>query len=228
MPKENSLSDTMDVLVERRPVKHARIQVLADGKVRVVAPEGFDVNSFINQHYEWIKKKRAEIEEFAKDVKGKERMFILNGKFYHLVKDKKFEIEEGDEGIVKYYSLKSLKRKLTEMLRKELKETTAFYSRLLGIKYGKVFIRMQKTKWASCSSKANLSFNLAMLALPEKLREYIVVHELVHLLEPTHSKAFWETVGFYYPEYRKAEQDLKKYWVIVERNEIWRALRKVK
>ncbi len=144
------------------------------------------------------------------------------------MKDRKFEIEDGDEVVVRYYSLKSLRRKLTEILRKELKETTAFYSRLLGIRYGRVFIRMQKTKWASCSSKANLSFNLAMLALPEKLREYIVVHELVHLLEPTHSNAFWELVGFYYPEYRKAERDLKKYWVIVERNEVWKTLRGIK
>ncbi len=222
------LSDTMEMLIERKPVKRARIQILADGKVKVVAPKDFDVNSFIKRYYDWIEKKRAEIEELAKDTKGKEHMLILNGRFYHLVKDRKFEIEDGDEGVVRYYSLKSLRRKLTEILRKELKETTAFYSRLLGIRYGRVFIRMQKTKWASCSSKANLSFNLAMLALPEKLREYIVVHELVHLLEPTHSNAFWELVGFYYPEYRKAERDLKKYWVIVERNEVWKTLRGIK
>lgn len=218
----------LNVLIERKPVKRARIQVLADGSVKVIAPQNFDVDSFVNKYHEWIKKKRSEIEELAKEVKGREKMLILNGRFYHLVKDKRFEIKHGDEGIIKYYSLKSLKRELAEMLRKEIKETTAFYSRLLGVRYGRIFIRMQKTKWASCSSKANLSFNLATLALPETLREYIVVHELTHLIEPSHSKSFWELVGFYYPEYMKAELELKKYWVIVERNEVWKKLRNLK
>lgn len=218
----------MEVVVERKPVKYARIQVLADGRVRVVAPPDFDVNNFIKKQAEWINKKREEIEEFARGINGKENLLILNGKFYHLVKDRKFEILDGEEGVVKYYSMRSLKRRLSSMLREELKSTVSFYSRLLGIKYGRIFIKMQKTKWASCSSKANLSFNLAMLALPEKLREYIVVHELAHLIEPKHTKAFWELVGFYYPDYINAEKELKKYWVMVERSEIWKKLRTVK
>ncbi|WP_330999872.1 M48 metallopeptidase family protein [Archaeoglobus neptunius] len=137
--------------------------------------------------------------------------------------------QHGEEvGVMKYPSLRSLKRKLVEMLRRELKSNVSFYSRLLGGKYGRIFIKMQKTKWASCSSKANLSFNLASLALPEKLREYIVIHELTHLLEARHTKAFWDTVGFYYPEYEEAEEELKKYWVFVERNEVWKRLRWVR
>lgn len=218
----------MEIIVERKPVKYARIQVLADGRVRVVAPPDFDVDDFVKKQAKWIKKKRDEIEKFARGVSGKENLLILNGKFYHLVKDRKFEILDGEEGVVKYYSLKSLKRKLANMLREELKGTVSFYSRLLGVKYGKIFIKMQKTKWASCSSKANLSFNLAMLALPEKLREYIVVHELAHLIEPNHTKAFWELVRFYYPDYSNAEEELKKYWVMVERSKAWKKLRSLK
>lgn len=218
----------MHVEIVFKPVKNPRIQVLPDGNLRVVAPPNTDVDSFINGHILWIEKKRKEIEEYAKEGKGKENLLLLNGKYYHLVKDKKFEIKTGDEGVIKYFSHKSLKRRLTEMLRSELKETTAFYSRLLGLKYGRIFIKMQKTKWASCSSRNNLSFNLAMLALPEKLREYIVVHELVHLIEHKHTRAFWEMVSFYYPDYRKAEKELKKYWVIVERNKIWKMLRDVR
>ncbi|AKG91335.1 putative metal-dependent hydrolase [Geoglobus ahangari] len=218
----------MDVLVERKPVKYARIQVLPNGKVRVVAPPDFDVDTFINYHAEWINKKKKEIEELADEINGKENLLILNGKFYHLVKDKSFEILDGEEGVVNYYSMRSLKRRLVSMLREELKSTVSFYSRLLGIKYGRIFIKMQKTKWASCSSKANLSFNLAMLALPEKLRGYIVVHELAHLIEPKHTKAFWDLVGFYYPDYKNAEKELKKYWVLVERCNVWRELRSIK
>ncbi len=165
----------------------------------------------------------------ASEIRGKERLLLLNGKFYHLTKDREFEVVEGKEGgVIKYYSLKSLKRRLVEMLREELKDTVSFYSRLLGVRYGRIFIKMQKTKWASCSSKGNLSFNLAMLAMPPNLREYVVVHELAHLLESRHSKAFWELVGFYYPDYSKAEEELKRYWVMVERNVVWRRMREIR
>ncbi|WP_290724276.1 YgjP-like metallopeptidase domain-containing protein [Archaeoglobus sp.] len=81
-----------NVIIERKPVKHARIHVLADGSVRVVAPPGFDVNSLIKEHLEWIRKKRAEIESIAKEVEGRENMLLLNGRFYHLVMDNTFEI----------------------------------------------------------------------------------------------------------------------------------------
>jgi hypothetical protein len=96
------------------------------------------------------------------------------------------------------------------------------------VKYRRIFIRRQKTKWASCSSKLNLSFNLATLALPRNLREYIVIHELTHLIEPKHSKAFWELVGFYYPDYRRAEEELKTYWIFVERNKVWKKMREIR
>lgn len=215
----------MDILVERKPVKNARIQVLADGKVRVVAPPSFKVEDFIKKQAEWINKKLKEIEEFAKEIEGKEGLLLLEGEFYHLVEDERFEILDS---VVKYRSMRDLKRKLAAMLREELRSTVSFYSRLLGIKYGRIFIKMQKTKWASCSSQRNLSFNLAILALPKRLREYIVVHELAHLIEPKHTKAFWEIVEFYYPDYRDAEKELKKYWVLVERNEIWKKLRSVR
>jgi len=124
--------------------------------------------------------------------------------------------------------MKSLKRKLVERLRSELEVTVPFYSRLLGVKYGRIFIRMQKTKWASYSTKTNLSFNLAALSLPSNLREYIVIHELAHSIEPKHNKDFWEIVGFYYPDYKEAEMELKRYWVLIERNEVWKKLREIR
>lgn len=219
----------MDIQVVRKSVKNARLQVLPDGNLRVVAPPDIDVDTFIEEHVDWINKRKKEIDGLAEEAKGKGNLLLLNGKFYHLTKDKEFEIQEGEpEGVVKYYSLRSLKRQLNLRLREELKETTAFYCRLMGLNYGRIFLRTQTTKWACCSSKHNLSFNLAMFALPENLREYIIIHELVHLHEPNHSKAFWEMVGFYYPDYREAEQELKKYWVMVERNKIWKKLRNIR
>lgn len=89
---------------------------------------------------------------------------------------------------------------------------------------GKVFIRSQRTRWGSCSGKGNLNFNLRLIALPPELREYVVVHELAHLKHRNHSKAFWSLVSRFYPDYRSAREELKKWWSILELNPYWRWL----
>ncbi|WP_297507058.1 M48 family metallopeptidase, partial [Thermococcus sp.] len=124
-------------------------------------------------------------------------------------------------------NLKVLKRWLKDQLRRELDFKVRLFASILGVKYRKVYIRFQKTKWASCSKKRNLSFNLMLMALPESLRDYVIIHELAHLWEPRHTRRFWEIVGTYYPDYKKAEAELRRYWLLIELNEVWRALRSV-
>jgi predicted metal-dependent hydrolase len=57
--------------------------------------------------------------------------------------------------------------------------------------YAKVTIRKQKTRWGSCSAKNNISLNINLVRLPEKLRDYVMLHELVHTQIKNHSKEFW-------------------------------------
>jgi hypothetical protein len=74
----------------------------------------------------------------------------------------------------------------------------------------KVFVRNQKTRWGSCSSKGNLSFNLRISMAPLDVIEYLVIHELTHLEEPNHSKDFWLKVQSKCPKYKKHEDFLRK------------------
>ena len=80
---------------------------------------------------------------------------------------------------------------------------------LVGVGYGRITIRNQRTKWGSCSSKGNLNFNCVLMLAPEWVRDYIVVHELCHLKEMNHSPAFWAEVARVCPGYKEAEAWLK-------------------
>ena len=73
---------------------------------------------------------------------------------------------------------------------------------LLGVTAAKLTIRDPKTRWASCSAKASLSFSWRLLLAPFEVLDYVVIHELCHLRELNHSSAFWALVGEARPDYR--------------------------
>ena len=85
-----------------------------------------------------------------------------------------------------------------------------YYAPIVGVTYGRITIRNQKTRWGSCSSKGNLNFNVALMRAPIEVLEYVVVHELCHRLHPNHSKAFWTEVARVLPNYKTQEKWLKE------------------
>ena len=74
------------------------------------------------------------------------------------------------------------------------KHKTEYWAQMMGLKYNKISVKKLKTKWGSCSSKKNLNFNYKIIFLPEKEQDYLVVHELSHLVHMNHSKEFWDLV----------------------------------
>lgn len=87
----------------------------------------------------------------------------------------------------------------------------AFFADRLGVTYGRITIRTQKTKWGSCSSKGNLNFNVLLMLAPSEVLDYIVVHELCHRKHLNHSAAFWAEVERTMPDYREKEKWLKEH-----------------
>ena len=85
-----------------------------------------------------------------------------------------------------------------------------YYAEKTGVKYGKITIRNQRTKWGSCSAKGNLNFNCLLMLAPPEVTDAIVVHELCHIKHMNHSKEFYGEVLKVFPEYRAAEKWLKE------------------
>lgn len=85
----------------------------------------------------------------------------------------------------------------------------SYFARMLSVSYGTITIRDQKTRWGSCSSKGNLSFNWRLILAPPQVLDYVVVHELCHRKEMNHSKRFWELVESIIPDYAAHRKWLK-------------------
>ena len=85
-------------------------------------------------------------------------------------------------------------------------DRAAYFAPRVGVDYGRITIRCQKTRWGSCSSKGNLNFNCLLMLAPEDVRDYVVVHELCHRREMNHSPRFWAEVERVLPGYRVPRQ----------------------
>lgn len=109
---------------------------------------------------------------------------------------------KNNDEIVKWY-----KEKAKEIL----KERMEHYSKVTGWKYSKLSITNAQTRWGSCShsNKINLSLRLAMV--PLEIIDYVVVHELAHIVEKNHKAGFWNKVREVLPDYEKRRAQLRLY-----------------
>ena len=97
---------------------------------------------------------------------------------------------------------------LVKLGRKVIPARTAEWARQVGVTYGRVTVKKQKTLWGSCSAKGNLNFNCLLMRCPEDVMDYVIVHELCHRKELNHSRRFWEEVERILPAYRTEGQAL--------------------
>lgn len=99
---------------------------------------------------------------------------------------------------------------LTKRAKQVFPDKVAYYAQQIGVTYGRVTIRHQKTRWGSCSSLGNLNFNCLLLYAPDAVQNYVVVHELCHRKEMNHSKRFWQEVEKIMPDYKIHRKWLKE------------------
>ncbi len=101
-------------------------------------------------------------------------------------------------------------KELADRAVKYIPQRVAYYADKVGVTYGRITIRNQKSRWGSCSSRGNLNFNCLLMLTPDEVIDSVVVHELCHRKEMNHSKRFYEEVLRVYPEYYKWNKWLKE------------------
>jgi len=91
-----------------------------------------------------------------------------------------------------------------------VKSRVEYFSKLYRFEYNRILVKNQKTRWGSCSKKGNINFNYKIVFLPERLADYIIVHELCHTKELNHSKSFWNLVAEILPDYQELRREVKR------------------
>ena len=146
-------------------------------------------------------------------------LFISQAEIERFVNSKKAWLEKSLQKAQERQALKHDSRKLTEkeleLLAEQAKqvfsEKAAYFAKKVGVTYGRITIRNQKTRWGSCSSQGNLNFNCLLLFAPEAVQDYVVVHELCHRKEMNHSDRFWREVAKVMPDYKVYKKWLKEH-----------------
>ena len=175
----------MKVTVIRSNRKTVAIQVNSDLSVTVRAPYSAsekDIEEILKKKEAWISRHIEKIKE------TKER----------------FEAEPTE---------KLTREKVIALAEEALKvipERVEYFAKVIGVTYGKITVRNQKTRWGSCSSKGNLNFNCLLMLAPPEVLDYVVVHELCHRKQMNHSKAFWLEVEKVLPNYKEVRKWLKE------------------
>ena len=172
---------TVELIRSRR--RTLSVQVRQDGSVLVRAPmltSQREIRRFLEKHTDWIERQQLRVRQQAEEAKNTPPL--------------------SEEEL----------RELTRLARKDLTARCEAFAAQMGVSYGRIAIRHQKTKWGSCSSRGNLNFNCLLMLTPEEVRDYVVVHELCHLRHMNHSPEFWAAAEKVLPDYRNAKRWLKQ------------------
>lgn len=117
-------------------------------------------------------------------------------------------IQQRQQPVASAFTLEQL-HQLAEAAKQDIPQRVVRFAALVGVTYGRITIRAQKSRWGSCSGKGNLNFNSLLMLCPEDVRDYVVVHELCHRKELNHSPRFWAEVEKVLPGYMVHRKWLK-------------------
>ncbi len=104
-----------------------------------------------------------------------------------------------------------LEKRYRKAARDTFEKRVAYFHQYTGGNYTSITVRDQRSRWGSCSSRGTLSFNYRLVFAPSQVLDYVVVHELCHLIHMDHSKDFWNMVGSIMPDYKIYKNWLKEH-----------------
>lgn len=206
--------------VRRNNSRYLSLRLKENLELEIALPRHLDLDAekILESKKRWIERKYEELSNRKQVLQGNKvlhkgvqyDMRVINTDKVRL----KVELDEGTRIITIYTDqgdpLSVLQKWMKKMTTNHVRRQMDKFARVMGVECGKIFIRSMK-KWGSCSTKKKLSFNSQLIALPEQLSEYVIIHELAHLAEFNHSRNFWKIVASICSDFAERRRSLKGY-----------------
>ncbi|GAB6268905.1 MAG: SprT family zinc-dependent metalloprotease [Smithella sp.] len=182
-----------------------------------------EINHFVKEKQNWITKTIQRHKEEA--IKNKAPEYKTSEKFYYLGQSYPLEVffepfdtagvffwnncfylnAQGNRNLRKHYFVSWYKKKAREYICQRVD----FFSRKLNLHHGNITITSAEKRWGSCSADDDLSFSFRLMMAPPDIIDYVIVHELMHIIEKNHSPKFWQRVDSIMPEHKTQKRWLK-------------------
>lgn len=223
--------DGINIEVLKKNIKNIHLGVYPpDGRVRVAAPlytTDENIRLLIISKLKWIKdqqgkflsQERQSKREYVSgesfylwgrqyllrviETNGQSKVKIENNKHINLYVKKSLTVMDKEKIMNNWYR-KELKKKLPDIIKK--------YEKMINVHVNDYGIRIMKTRWGSCNTDSGrIWINLQLVKRPVNCLEYVVAHEIIHLLEKDHNDNFKELINKYYPNWKSAKEELNKF-----------------
>lgn len=205
--------------------KTIMLQVCDDATLIVKAPLGVGndvIKKAVLKHSKWLENKKKEI--LSRDMQFPQKKFVHGESFFYLgnlYRLKLIQPEKLAKRLIlqgEYFYLREGVKNPREIFiawykqaaYEKICQRVIWYTQKRGFKYKQIKISNAQKRWASCSHLGNLNFSWRLVMAPPPVIDYVVIHELVHLTEKNHSRAFWNKVRLLMPEYKQHQNWLKK------------------
>jgi predicted metal-dependent hydrolase len=163
----------------------------------------------------WIRTKQQQSWDFDQQFKpivvatGEELLFLGVARTILLAPILSPQTSEATVVLPENYDVERLRKWLKFEAKRVLTERAQHFSGLMGVSYTALKLSSAKTRWGSCSAKNSLNFSWRLILCPTDVIDYLVVHELAHILQKNHSPKYWQQVAAILPNYKQQQKWLK-------------------
>lgn len=221
--------DDVVIAMTRKDVKHVHLSVHPpDGRVTLVAPLGTRTDvarAYAVSRLPWIRAKQSELRgqarESVRQLVTRESHYVWGKRCLLSVVERDAKptvtldhrritlaVRPGSDRAKREAVMHAWHR---DLLHREVPRLIDKWEPILGVEVAAYFLQRMKTKWGSCNRRArNIRLNTELVKKPKDLLEYVVVHEMLHLIAPTHSKRFVVLLSQYLPGWREARVELNE------------------
>lgn len=199
------------------------LQITPDAQLIIRAPHRVSdayITKVVHQKLNWILNKQK---QFRDSLHLKiNHQFCDGEQFLYLGELYPLRVVNDDRIVVRFFenefqisvsALSKAKKSFETWYRQQamqvISDRVKYYATVMGCRYTQIKLSSAKRRWGSCSSKGSLNFSWRLMLAPLFVIDYVVVHELTHLIVHSHGPKFWDKVRVFYPQYAEAKKWLK-------------------